>query len=41
MRMRDQWGIGGFRGGGEKPNSYYLSKLSKKKLVKKSEEAAK
>ena len=36
--MGDPWGIGFFRGGGEKPN---IKQIVKKKLVKKSEKAAK
>ena len=40
--MGDPWGIGGFRGGGEKPNiKQIVKKKKKKKSVKKSEKAAK
>ena len=39
MTIGDPWGIGGFRGGGEKkPN---IKQIVKKKSVKKSEKAAK
>ena len=36
--MRDPWGIGGFRGGGEKTN---IKQIVKTKSVKKSEKAVK